>query len=88
MTAVAAVEMARSLGCSKYITRDHLLTLSRVWLAALCMCMCVCVCVWCVASYPELGTRVGEKMDLPEVISGDQEAFIVIPADSVDVCTV
>lgn len=60
---------------------DKLLTLSRVSNATR-------ACVLCVAAYPELGTRVREEMDLPEVISSHQEAFIVTPADSVDVSAV
>lgn len=39
----------------------------------------------CVVSYPELWTGVGEKMDLPEIISSHQEALVVGPARRVDV---
>lgn len=46
------------------------------------------MCILCVAAYPELGARVREEMDLPEVISSHQEAFIMTPADSVDVSAV
>lgn len=46
------------------------------------------MCILCVAAYPELGARVREEMDLPKVISSHQEAFIMTPADSVDVSAV
>lgn len=64
---------------------DKLLTLNRVSNATRVCVLCVAACV---AAYPELGTRVGEEMDLPEVISSHQEAFTVTPADSVDVSAV
>lgn len=39
-------------------------------------------------SYPELWTRVWEQMDLPKVVSSNQEALIIGPADSVDVSAI